>query len=153
MIVLIFILLYTCLFFINTSSDDAREVAIKYAKSFKNFDSERIVSVFHEKMILESYDSKDDMIEYFNQSFESLKKGNYKINSYSVSKEYQTYKEQKLGNFLDELNDEYGISKSSVKEIRCYTITFYIINDNNKSTSVQEAVIANIDGHWYYLLA
>ena len=60
----------------------AGNVVTKYAQGMMEFDSEKIVSLYDDKMVSESYDSIEDMVKDYDEMFKYLKEDYYKINNY-----------------------------------------------------------------------
>lgn len=129
----------------------AQNVVSKYAQGMKHFNSEKIVELYNNQMIKESYSSEKEMIKDYDEMFKYLKEDYYKINSYSISDNYKVYKDDELDYKINELVEHYNFKEKEIKEIRLYTVTFECIADGESKEVDHKVLVAKINGHWYYI--
>ena len=149
LIMTIVIVLIFLIFGLNVLFGGAKRVANNYAKGMKNYDSKLIVDLYIGEMIEESYDSKEEMIEYFDSMFKEMEDNYYKILKYSVDDNYKIYKGDELDYQLDKLEEYYNIKPNNVKEIRKYIINFDCNYGGEEKEIEHNLLIANIKGKWY----
>lgn len=143
LVILIFIFLD---FFITTP----KEVVNNYAKGMKNFNSTAIVNLYMDNMVVESYDSKDDMIEEFDLMFEDLKGKDFIINSYKINKDYKKLSGDEFDYRIAQLEEYYKI-KSEIDELRIYNIDFKCSSNGETDKVEQVIIIGKIRFNWYLI--
>ena len=131
--------------------DDARDVVRQYAYGMRTYNAEKIVDLYKEEMIFESYESRKDMVKDYEEMFQELKDDYYRINDFEINDNYKIYEGEELKYQKDKLKEYYGIEKKIVEEIRLYTITFDCNDDGEAKETEQSVLIAKMDGHWYYI--
>jgi hypothetical protein len=151
-ILLIIVICFSVAILFNTYGG-ARGVVVKYASGMKNSDSEKIVSVFHESMILESYENEKEMIEYFDSTFKEMEEEFYIIKKYKINDDYKQYEKDEISKIAKELNDYYKINEDDLTEVRRYKVSFEMLNDGEEETSETKIVVGKIKGKWYYIAA
>ena len=153
MIVLTGVVVALCLIILlfNTLFGSAKNVVTKYAQGMKNFNSEKIVELYNDQMIKESYESAEEMIEDYDEMFKYLKDDYYKINSYTISDNYKTYEGDELEYQVNELVEHYNFKEKEIKEIRLYNVIFECDADGEAKEVEHKVLVAKINGHWYYI--
>ena len=151
-IILIIVISFIVAILFNTYGG-ARGVVVKYASGMKNSDSEKIVSIFHESMILESYDNEKEMIEYFDSTFKEMEDEFYIIKKYKINDDYKQYEKEEIDKIAKELNDYYKINENVLTEVRRYKVSFGMLNDGEEETSEMKIVVGKIKGKWYFIAA
>lgn len=147
------IILFIGLLFIGCSIfiDNAKDIVNKYAYGMKTSNADKIVDLYKEEMIFESYKSKKEMVKDYKDMFKDLKDEHYIINSYEIDDDYKVYKDEEFKYQRDLLIEYYGIEKKEIEEIRLYTIYFDCNDDGEKKETKQGVIVAKIDSHWYYI--
>jgi hypothetical protein len=141
------LLLIVCSFFM----DGAKDVADQYAYGMKTFSAETIVDLYKEEMILESYNSKKEMIKDYEEMFEELKDDYYRIEDYEISDNFKIFKDEEFKYKQDQLYEYYGIDKKLIEQIRLYTVKYECNEDGEEKNTEQGILVARIDGKWYYI--
>ena len=131
--------------------DEAKDVVNQYAYGMKSSNAQKIVNLYKEDMIYESYGSKKEMIQDYEDMFNVLKEEHYIVESYEIDDKYKVYKGDELKKQVDSLVDYYGIEKNTIDEIRMYTVHFKCNDDGEKKNTKQDVIVAKIDNHWYYI--
>lgn len=129
----------------------AKNIVSKYANGMKHFNAEKIVELYNDQMIKESYSSKKEMIKDYDEMFKYLKEDYYKINSYSISDNYKVYSGDEFDYKVDELVEHYNFKEKEIKEIRLYTVTFECMADGENKEVEHKVLVSKINGHWYYV--
>lgn len=129
----------------------AKDVVDQYAYGVKTFSAEKIVDLYKEEMILESYESKKDMIKDYEEMFEELKDDYYRIEDYEISDNFKIYKDEEFKYKQDQLYEYYGIDKKLIEQIRLYTVKYHCNEDGEAKTTEQDILVAKIDARWYYI--
>jgi hypothetical protein len=110
-----------------------------------------IVDLYVDKMIKESYKSKNDMIKEFDVLFKEMEDSYFKILRYDVDKNYKLYEDKELKYQKEVLVDYYKIKEKDIKEIRRYTITFYCSDDGEEKEVEHKLNIAKIGKKWFLI--
>lgn len=150
-LIIILIVLISIIFALSTIFGGAKMVANNYAKGMSNFDSKTIADLYIEEMILESYESKNAMIEEFDTLFQGMKDSYFQILKYDVDKNYKQYEGKELEYQKDVLVDYYKIDENEIKEIRRYSVVFYCSDDGENKEVETKLNIANIGNKWYLI--
>ena len=146
-ILFIGLLIIVCSIFI----DDAKDVVNQFAYGMKTSNAKRIVDLYKEEMIYESYDSKNEIINDYEEMFNELREDHYIVESYHIENKYKVYKGEELKKQKDMLVEYYGIDKNTIDELRLYTINFECNDDGKKKNTKQNVIIAKIENNWYYI--
>ena len=146
-ILFIGLLIIVCSIFI----DDAKDVVNQFAYGMKTSNANKIVDLYKEEMIYESYDSKNEIINDYEEMFNELKEDHYIVESYHIENKYKVYEGEELKKQKDMLVEYYGIDKNTIDELRLYTINFECNDDGKKKNTKQNVIIAKIENNWYYI--
>lgn len=145
------VLIVLLIFGITMLFGGAERVATKYAKGMSNFDANMIVSLYNDKMIKESYETKDEMVKEFDLMFKQMKDSYFQILKYDVDSNYKLYEGNELDYHINALVDYYKIDEKDIKEIRRYTVTFYCSDDGDSREVENKLNIAKIKNKWYLI--
>lgn len=129
----------------------AGNVVTKYAQGMMEFDSEKIVSLYDDKMVSESYDSIEDMVKDYDEMFKYLKEDYYKINNYVIDSKYNKLEGKDFNSKLNELVEHYKYKKRDVEEIRLYKVTFECDVDGSIKEVEHNIFVSKIKGEWFYI--
>ena len=129
----------------------AGNVVNKYAQGMMEFDSKKIVSLYDNQMISESYDSREDMVKDYDEMFKYLKEDYYKINNYIIDSKYNKLEGKEFNSKLNELVEHYKYKKKDVEEIRLYKVTFECDVNGTIKEVEHNIFVSKIKGEWFYI--
>lgn len=127
----------------------AKGVVKKYAQAMKNYDAEKMATLFHKDMIEERWDDSDELVDYYEDFFESKEDADYKVTGFKIDGDYKKYDEDDLEDYAEYLDEYFGINEKDVKEIRRYKIEFEVDDDGDEDTEKEKVLVAKIKGKWY----
>lgn len=127
----------------------AKGVVKKYAQAMKNYDAEKMATLFHKDMIEERWDDSDELVDYYEDFFENKEDADYKVTGFKIDGDYKKYDEDDLEDYAEYLDEYFGINEKDVKEIRRYKIEFEVDDDGDEDTEKEKVLVAKIKGKWY----
>ena len=150
-LIIVFSLCIIFIFYLVSRFGGAGGVVFDYAEGMQSFNSKKIVDLYFEDMLKESYESKAEMIEEFDKLFNDMRESSLKITKFDVDNNYKLYKASEYDYQKEILVKYYGIDENYISEIRGYVVTFYCVSGKEKKEVESNLIVAKIKKNWYLI--
>lgn len=138
---------------LNGVGGGASGVADKYAKAYKNYDSEAIAELLPEEMLDKFEEADVDIEENLDKEFDSIKELGIKITS-CTAEEKKILTKDEIKDHKDDFED-YFLNADDVSEAIIFTVTMkykYEDDEDDEEESDDDAItIIKINGKWKVL--
>ena len=118
----------------------------KYVKGAVSFDANKVLSTMHPKV---KKDLEDTIKEQFYENKDYAKDYNVKIKKIKIDGEYEKLSSSDVKKIASALDMLYGISDSSIKEVRRYNVEIKYKKDGEDDDTELNVVVFKIGSKWY----